>query len=384
MEKKPRVLISVISGAFGGMEKFPPELCLALQKQNIYTVFVGLKDSKAVKYAKKIGIKKIYSLPSESRISLSNIQKAYSIIKTEKIDIVHFHRGREIYLWGILKRIFFSNIRLIYTQHIGPGKKKDIIHKLFYSLLDRFIVYAYETYEKVKRNVAISYNKVVYIPIGVNVDVSYKYYEERVKRIRDSSRSIFMVGGVSKVIKEKGIIYAIRSMNILINKMGYRDIRLLWLGSIDDDKGYYETVMDEVKRFSLEEYVDFLGFSDKVYDFLSTIDVFLLPSLYETFGFVYIEAMSVGLPVIGTNNGEFPNIISLGASGKVISPYNEKEIADAIIYFYNLGKDEMISIAKKNREFIRNKYAFSMTIDLHIKLYNTLTNFIQDDREGSI
>jgi len=55
MEKKPRVLISVISGAFGGMEKFPPELCLALQKQNIYTVFVGLKDSKAVKYAKKIG-----------------------------------------------------------------------------------------------------------------------------------------------------------------------------------------------------------------------------------------------------------------------------------------------------------------------------------------
>ena len=126
-------------------------------------------------------------------------------------------------------------------------------------------------------------------------------------------------------------------MNILINKMGYRDIRLLWLGSIDDDREYYETVMDEVKRFSLEGYVDFLGFSDKVYDFLSTIDVFLLPSLYETFGFVYIEAMSVGLPVIGTNNGEFPNIISLGASGKVISPYNEKEIADAIIYFYNLG-----------------------------------------------
>ena len=58
MRKKTRILISVLSKAFGGMEKFPPDLCFDLQKQNLNVSFISLEDSKTLDYASKIGIKK--------------------------------------------------------------------------------------------------------------------------------------------------------------------------------------------------------------------------------------------------------------------------------------------------------------------------------------
>jgi glycosyltransferase involved in cell wall biosynthesis len=59
--------------------------------------------------------------------------------------------------------------------------------------------------------------------------------------------------------------------------------------------------------------------------------VFTMPSLCEPFGFVFLEAMALGLPCIGTTNDAMPEIIEHGRSGYVVPPQDPNALAEAIV-----------------------------------------------------
>ena len=60
-------------------------------------------------------------------------------------------------------------------------------------------------------------------------------------------------------------------------------------------------------------------------------DVFTIPSLIEAFGVVFLEAMSAGVPVIGTNVGGIPEIIQDGQNGLLVPPSNPMALAETIV-----------------------------------------------------
>ncbi len=62
--------------------------------------------------------------------------------------------------------------------------------------------------------------------------------------------------------------------------------------------------------------------------------VFVMPSLFEPWGNVWIEAMTYQLPCIGTNIGSIPYIIESGKTGFIVKPKNPKEIAERLIYLF--------------------------------------------------
>lgn len=64
---------------------------------------------------------------------------------------------------------------------------------------------------------------------------------------------------------------------------------------------------------------------------LQTADVFVAPSLYESFGLIFPEAMRWGTPVIGTRVGGIPEIITDGETGLLVEPSRPVELAQAIL-----------------------------------------------------
>jgi glycosyltransferase involved in cell wall biosynthesis len=70
---------------------------------------------------------------------------------------------------------------------------------------------------------------------------------------------------------------------------------------------------------------------NEVTRWLQTADVFVAPSLYESFGLVFLEAMRWGTPVVGTWAGAIPEIIEDGKTGLLVKPQSPGELADAII-----------------------------------------------------
>ncbi len=62
--------------------------------------------------------------------------------------------------------------------------------------------------------------------------------------------------------------------------------------------------------------------------------IFVMPSLFEPWGNVWIEAMTYQLPCIGTNVGSIPYIVEDGKTGFIVKPKNPKEIAERLIYLF--------------------------------------------------
>ena len=69
---------------------------------------------------------------------------------------------------------------------------------------------------------------------------------------------------------------------------------------------------------------------DEVTRYLQTADLFVAPSLYESFGLIFLEAMRWGTPVVGTRVGGIPEIVCDGESGVLVSPGNHYRLASAI------------------------------------------------------
>ncbi|MAT96720.1 MAG: hypothetical protein CL608_06210 [Anaerolineaceae bacterium] len=79
--------------------------------------------------------------------------------------------------------------------------------------------------------------------------------------------------------------------------------------------------------------VSFLGqvSEDELNQLYQSCDLFVAPSLYESFGLIYLEAMNYGKPVIGCRAGGIPEVIDEGITGLLAEPEAPASLADAMI-----------------------------------------------------
>jgi L-malate glycosyltransferase len=75
-----------------------------------------------------------------------------------------------------------------------------------------------------------------------------------------------------------------------------------------------------VRKKKLSKDVFFLGKQDRVYDILGVGDLFLLPSDSESFGLAALEAMACEVPVLASNVGGIPEVVTHGVDGYLFEP----------------------------------------------------------------
>lgn len=99
-----------------------------------------------------------------------------------------------------------------------------------------------------------------------------------------------------------------------------------------------QTGMDYATYFhktypKLAPHVTFLGqvSEEKLNQLYQSCDLFVAPSLYESFGLIYLEAMNYGKPVIGCQAGGIPEVVDDGVTGKLVDPEAPAQLAEAII-----------------------------------------------------
>jgi glycogen synthase len=80
-------------------------------------------------------------------------------------------------------------------------------------------------------------------------------------------------------------------------------------------------------------YVQFLGgvSDEQLNQLYQSCDLFVAPSLYESFGLIYLEAMNYGKPVIGCRAGGIPEVVEDGVTGILVKPEAPQALAEAIL-----------------------------------------------------
>lgn len=161
---------------------------------------------------------------------------------------------------------------------------------------------------------------------GVDTTLFYKKEGGKDKRK-------FRIGCIANFQDLKQHITLLRAIDILINEDGYQAIQLSLVGS-------GETIT-KCKKFTsehnLDKHVVFQSEVDhtKLPTYYNSLDLFVLPSVFEGFGCVYTEAYACGIPFIGVQNqGAAEIIMPTEANRWLISPYDYKQLAILIKDYY--------------------------------------------------
>jgi len=168
---------------------------------------------------------------------------------------------------------------------------------------------------------------VTVIPNGFSEDLFYPRDRDECRKklgLRLNKKIILTVGNLVEV---KGHKYLIEAMEHLSTQR--TDILCFIIGS-----GFLKSVLeDQIKVARLEESVFLAGGRphEEIPVWMSACDVFVLPSLNESFGIVQVEAMACGIPVVGTYNGGSEEIILPDKNGLLCPPRDPEHLAEAII-----------------------------------------------------
>lgn len=238
-------------------------------------------------------------------------------------DVIHVHEGRAIY-WALIQSRLF-NIPYIVTRRIDNPLKNKWLSNIAYSNATALIGLSNEIVDKIKtRHPEQEIYKIPSSP------VNYPTQENNIAAISQRFSNHFLVIQASNLLHHKGHETTLAAAKLLQEKE--TNIHIALLG-----EGVERERLEVIAKDASLKNVTFLGKQSKMGDWFAAADLLIHPSYSEGLGSVILEAISAGLPVIGSNAGGIPDIIEDQVSGLLVEAKDAQALADSI---YKIATDE--------------------------------------------
>ncbi len=150
----------------------------------------------------------------------------------------------------------------------------------------------------------------------------------------------------------KHVDVCIQSVRQLVGQ-GYKDLVLLVGGSGPEE----QRLRRLADSLGLQDNVRFLGFvpEPEVGRYFSLADVFVFPSILETFGIVLVQSMAAGVPIVAAKSSAIPEVVQHGVTGLLSAPLDVEAMTQNIAL---LLKDEELRqrIGRRARQVAEQRY----------------------------
>jgi len=216
--------------------------------------------------------------------------------------------------------------------------------------------------QRVEKSPVLSQVPYSLIPFGVDTSI-YKPVDKRLCR---------------KMLKipEDSYVLAFRSTRWIYKGLPYIQSALRKL-KLDkptylitfDDVGCLDSIGDEYHLVEL----GYVSDRTKTAQALGAADVFLAPSLAETFGMMAIESMACGTPVIAFEGTSLPAVIHAPDAGVVV-PYKDTDAFANAIQTLLINDDYRRQLSENALKVIQQEYTFDLYIKRHFDLYQSVSN----------
>lgn len=154
--------------------------------------------------------------------------------------------------------------------------------------------------------------------------------KHKVKEVVGLNADDIAILSVGRLYARKGLFTLIESMPIVIKQ--FRNAKFVISGKGQSNE--MKKLIDHAKRIGVRDNIIFTGYyPDKKLPFLyQAADVFAFSTFYENLPFAVLEALSTGVPVVTTNVGGIPEMITNGKNGLLVQPFNANQLAEKILY----------------------------------------------------
>ena len=337
-----------------GIENHVYNLSVELAKLNVEVVIFTKKfnmqtDFKLYKayfdMLEKLGVK-IVSLPYSNlgygSVCFFELISFLNQILREKPSLIHVHGFWSFYMPEAILASKMFKIPTVLTVH-GIGKYNEpsiifydkFVSTFFLNRANKIIAVSNTVKDELKKR-GVKDSRIVVIPNGVD----YCKYENLPDQ--DLFRKLLGINSDEKIIlalgrikKEKGFQFLIKAMPKILEVLNGKVVLVI----CGQDFGYKKNLEKLIKNLGLTSKVIFLGFVDGKLKLqaLSSSSVVVLPSLYEAFGLVAVEALAAGKPLVTSKFSGFLDFMENKDYIWVVEPTNIQQLADTIVYVLTNG-----------------------------------------------
>ncbi|MFN4152678.1 MAG: glycosyltransferase, partial [Candidatus Sericytochromatia bacterium] len=241
----------------------------------------------------------------------------FSIIKNEKIDIVH--------LFGIIldspifRLLVLKNNKVIFSEVEDPSNRNSNKKKFskFLSYCSRVIVPSSIIENKINNICPNIKDKVSIIPWTIN---EIKILSKN----KNNLNKTLVFGSSGRLHNLKGFHILLEALSKVKNKN--------WNLIIAGDGEEYTNLVKQSKLLGINDNIIFLGWTKDITSFFSNVDIFIHPSFSEGMPMVIIEALYFSKPVIATNVGSVSEMLDDNC-GFIIEMNNPDVLTEKINYF---------------------------------------------------
>lgn len=175
--------------------------------------------------------------------------------------------------------------------------------------------------------------------------------------------SVKVLGTLKHLSRICGVEYLLRALPDILKRQ--MDVKVLIAGG-GEQKEYRALA----KTLGIEGVVEFLGDipHSAVPDYLGKLDIFVQPSLSESFGVAILEAQAMEIPVVASNVGGIPEVVENGETGLLVEARDSGALAEAILRL--LGDEALCHrMGAKGRAFVEESYTWAANADRMEALY---------------
>jgi len=202
---------------------------------------------------------------------------------------------------------------------------KKFLVKFLYPKADLIVVPSEGAKRDLQQNFHIESSKIGVISYPVDVEKIRKLSAEEVSHPWLMDKRIPVIISVGRLVKLKNFSWLIEIFSILKRQ---EEVRLLIVG----DGPERERLENLAKRLKVDRDIQFLGAQDNPFKFVAKSDIFVLPSLLESFSYVLVEAMACGVPVVSVDCPCGPGeIVQDGVSGFLVPPGDKEEMVRKLL-----------------------------------------------------
>lgn len=327
---------------------------------------------------------KIGDLENKSIInSLIFLVKSYTWIRKNRHKYDVFH-GISAFYFTFLPALFFQKyhkpafIKII-SQNGGFGSNSKLSNLIGLSQLrnknaNRITGYISisKHINKILEDYGILKEKIHYIPNGVDTDRFSPISINEIINLREklNINNIFTISYIGGLTKNKNVIEIVKAINKLLKKGC--GIQFLIVGPDRSNGVVIKEIKDYIENNNLENSIIYVDHTSQPEMYFKIIDVFILNSGHEGLSNSLLEAMSSGVPCIGTPISGTSDLIEDGKNG-FFTKGTSDQIAEKIYLLYS-DKNLHSILSKEARKTIYNSFSVDQVLSQHLKLFNWSIN----------
>lgn len=278
----------------------------------------------------------VHQIAISNKLTWQSFYDVRQLFNVKNFDVLHTHGGTAGF-WGrfvaigLKKRplivhtyhgLHYLNISQCSTKAIQEKIKRVIFKKIDRFLLtytDRVICVCRSDYEKAIDSGVADRSQTSIVYNGIEIDqFSSSLDRESARQLFDLAPAKFVFGNVGRLHAQKGHKYLLQAFAKTTDRAF---LAILGDGELRDE---LVLLADELQ---ISDRVSFLGARSDVREFLSAIDIFVMPSLWEGQPIALLEALAIGKPCIASAVDGIPEIIIDRVNGYLVNPSDVEELA---------------------------------------------------------